>query len=256
MANEEQKVETTETENPYVNEDKQPSDVTTDASNEAGDEGKGTGEKVIPLEETEKFKKAVQVEKDKALATISLNSQKEIRKLRAEMESAKQDLLEKEDSLQWQGRQQAESQKWVESGMVEDAVRAFQQRENALRAAISSQRRKESDFTPKIQLAESYEAILSVLPDVLGDKGDLVQELIGAVSEGETLKEKTALAKLKALELKSKVAQPVEKTHRPSTGQPTGAGKGKPLTAADVSKMSPTERWERRAEIAKIPLAL
>ena len=251
MADEEQEVGTMETENPY-NEGTKPSDVTTDASNEAEDGGKGTGE--APLEETEKFKRAVQSATDKARATESRNNQREIQKLRAEMASAKQELSEKEDSLQWQGRQDAEKQKWVESGMAEDAVRAFQQRENALRSAISSQRRKESDYTPKVQLAESYEAILSVLPDVLGDKGELVQDLVEAVSEGETLKEKIALAKLKALELKGKV--PKSEPHRPSTGAPSGVSKGKLPTAADVAKMSPEQRWIRRDDIAKLPLAL
>jgi hypothetical protein len=113
---------------------------------------------------------------------------------------------------------------------------------------------------------ERHDAADTAVNSVLGEDGldrltPAEYRSIVSAADGDTLKERIAYAKLKVIELKGskpaeKVVEAPKVVRRPDPGVSGGAGKGKQLTVADVAKMSPQEKFERRAEIAKLPLSL
>ena len=230
-----------ETENVYAS---QPADKTSDEETVKEVEAEGTEkeeEETLTFKKGE-FEKAVQSAADKATATARNNALKEVQDLRKEIERSKADDADRVRRAAWQGRQQAERQKWIASGVDEDAVSAFQAREDLFIEEHAELKRRQQEFAPKVAQAESYEAIVPVISDVFGeDVATKIGELIEAVKEGEGIKHKTALAKLKAIELKNgqttkkTVAKPTTPSGKPSSSTSTTPGGTRTFTRAQLA---------------------
>ncbi len=253
--------------------EKEKGDVS-EASKEVSVESKGVGEEgakidISLLMNDPEFKKVVQSAADKASNTARRNALREIQKAKEEVETAKAEAEESRNRAEWRGRQEAEKQSWLQAGISEEQIAAFQTRERQLIEAMGVHTRQEKSYKPKIDKAERLEAAETAISDVLGEDSlvSLSPTQFKAVcdaAEGDTLRERIAYAKLKTMELKTALPTKLTKEseqastvtpRRPDPGTSGAVGTHK-LTAGDVAKMSPQERWEKRKEIAEIPLGI
>lgn len=200
--------------------------------------------------ETDVFKKAVQAHADRSMATLQRNVLRQVQEAKAEAAKAKAEAEARAEKASWAGKQQAERQAWMEAGMAQDKIDAFQNRENQLLNAMTSQRQRELEYAPRLERADRYSAADTAISDVLGEDGldGLTPKQyrdIANAAEGDTLKERVAYAKLKVIELKGTTT--VKPDAKPSVRRPdpgvsgATASKGKFFTLEQVNAMSPEE---------------
>jgi len=238
--NEEQKEVAEETKTPYVSEDKETSQVAeTKVSNEAEatkeEEGEATETepKVVPLVERPEFQqavaRAVQSEADKRSVTY----QRELREAKAETARVKAEAQRREEDARITALQGAATEKWKSAGIEDKDIDNIHNAYNWNRQKEAELKSKEIEMMPKIKDAETYDAVIPALKEVLSDDVfGIINALTEAVKEGETPREKMALARLKIAELKAKPKsepkkpepETQEERNKPSNVKPAGLG--------------------------------
>jgi hypothetical protein len=260
MVNEEKRGVNEVAEESYKAETNPPSDETSQNSDETV-EVVGKGPANIPFVETEEFKNAVKSAADRSLASINMTYAQKLRVSEDEKAKIKREADLKLQEIEWRTRQQVEGQKWVESGLPEDAIQAFQKAQNGFIADVRKFEDTRMAEGPVIEDAYRLKSARTAMNDLCGADGvvrisPLQQQAIIDAASGATAGERLANAKLKIYELNlhvpqgsqnNQVAAEVPKTpnraRKPDTNTSSGAGGtvGRRPTVEELQASTPAQ---------------